>query len=150
MSSEVLDDPELGPILPDDACPSCGTMMEKKTGPLSFSINGERIKVPSVKHLKCPKCGEAMFSLDEGRRGRQIATAIYREKYDLLSPDEIIGIRKKFGLTQAELARLLRLGANTVSRWETGRNVQSAAMDTVLRMIRDLPGSIDYLRERAA
>ncbi len=61
-----------------------------------------------------------------------------------------MAVRKKFGLTQAELARLLRLGANTVSRWETGRNVQSAAMDTVLRMIRDLPGSIDYLRDRAA
>jgi transcriptional regulator with XRE-family HTH domain len=49
-----------------------------------------------------------------------------------------------------DLARLLRLGANTVSRWESGRNVQTAAMDILLRLIRDLPGSIDYLREHAA
>jgi len=48
------------------------------------------------------------------------------------------------------LAHLLRLGANTVSRWESGRNVQTAAMDILLRMIRDLPGSIEYLREHAA
>ncbi|WP_425160085.1 helix-turn-helix domain-containing protein, partial [Candidatus Binatus sp.] len=52
--------------------------------------------------------------------------------------------------TQANLARLLRLGANTVSRWESGRNVQTAAMDILLRLIRDLPGSIDYLRSHAA
>jgi hypothetical protein len=35
-------------------------------------------------------------------------------------------------------------------RWESGRNVQTAAMDILLRMIRDLPGSIEYLREHAA
>jgi len=53
-------------------------------------------------------------------------------------------------LTQAELAQLLRLGGNTLSRWEAGRNVQSAAMDVLLRLIRDLPGSLEYLREHAA
>jgi len=35
----------------------------------------------------------------------------------------------------------LRLGANTVSRWESGRNVQTAAMDMLLRLIRDLRGA---------
>jgi Helix-turn-helix len=53
-------------------------------------------------------------------------------------------------LTQAELARLLRLGANTISRWEAARNVQTASMDMLLRMIRDVPGTLDYLRRCAA
>jgi DNA-binding transcriptional regulator YiaG len=48
------------------------------------------------------------------------------------------------------LARLLHLGANTVSRWESGRNVQTAAMDVLIRLIRDLPGSMEYLRRHAA
>ncbi len=73
-----------------------------------------------------------------------------RRKHGLLSADELRAIRERFGLTQAELARLLRLGANTVSRWESGRNVQTAAMDMLLRLIRDLPGSIDYLRDHHA
>jgi hypothetical protein len=30
------------------------------------------------------------------------------------------------------------------------RGVQTAAMDILLRMIRDLPGSIEYLRDHAA
>ena len=77
------------------------------------------------------------------------AIAIYRRKHGLLSADEIRAIRDQFNLTQADLARLLRLGANTVSRWESGRNVQTAAMDILLRMIRDLPGSIEYLRDHA-
>ena len=41
-------------------------------------------------------------------------------------------------------------GLVTISRWEAGRNVQTAAMDLLLRMIRDLPGSLDYLRRHAA
>jgi len=31
-----------------------------------------------------------------------------------------------------------------------GRNVQTEAMDTLLRLIRDVPGSIEYLRRHAA
>jgi putative zinc finger/helix-turn-helix YgiT family protein len=92
---------------------------------------------------------------DEGEKGqaqklRQRALEAYRGKYGLLSADEIRSIRERFGLTQAELARLLRLGGNTISRWEAGRNVQTAAMDMLLRIIRDLPGSLDYLRKHAA
>jgi len=44
----------------------------------------------------------------------------------------------------------MRLGANTLSRWESGRNVQTEATDTLLRLIRDVPGSIEYLRHHAA
>lgn len=150
MGKKTTSNPVLGKVLPNDACPTCGTIMVHTRGPLRLSVNGERVRVPSMAHLKCPKCGEVMFGLKEGMRGTQEAVKIYREKYNLLSADEIKAIREKFDLTQAELAQLLRLGANTVSRWESGRNVQSAAMDTVLRMIRDLPGSIEYLRKRAA
>ena len=45
---------------------------------------------------------------------------------------------------------LLHLGGNTISRWEAGRNVQTAAMDILVRLIRDLPGGLDYLRDHAA
>jgi putative zinc finger/helix-turn-helix YgiT family protein len=91
-----------------------------------------------------------VLRLDESRRLRERAIALYREKYRLLSADGIRSLRRRFGLTQGGLARLLRLGGNTISRWESGRNVQTAAMDVLLRLIRDLPGSLEYLRRRAA
>ncbi|HZX96014.1 MAG TPA: type II toxin-antitoxin system MqsA family antitoxin [Myxococcales bacterium] len=139
-----------GGVLSDDACPRCGTMMKQSRGRLKLPINGEEIAVPSASHLKCPKCGEIVLRLQEAKRLHEDASAIYRRKHGLLSADEIRGIREHFDLNQADLARLLRLGANTVSRWESGRNVQTAAMDVLLRLIRDLPGSIAYLREHAA
>lgn len=133
-----------------DACPGCGTPMVEKRATLRLPVNGEEIAVPSAAHLSCPKCGEILLRYQDSRRLGEDAIAIYRKKHGLLSADDIRAIRERFDLTQADLARLLRLGANTVSRWEAGRNVQSAAMDMLLRLIRDVPGSIPYLRHRAA
>lgn len=87
--------------------------------------------------------------LDQARRLREQAFAIYRKKHSLLSPEGIRALRERFGLTQGALGKLLRLGSSTVSRWESGRNVQTAAMDMLLRLIRDVPG-IDYLRRSVA
>jgi putative zinc finger/helix-turn-helix YgiT family protein len=139
-----------GMVLPDGACPECGTPMREKKGRLKLAVNGEEIAVTESPHLSCPKCHEVVLRFDDARKLRQRALEIYRRKYRLLSADEIRSIRERFGLTQAELARLPRLGANTISRWEAARNVQTAAMDMLLRMIRDLPGSVDYLRKYAA
>ncbi|HVT17451.1 MAG TPA: type II toxin-antitoxin system MqsA family antitoxin [Thermoanaerobaculia bacterium] len=136
--------------LPDDACPACGATMVLKHGTLRLPVNGEEIAVPSAAHLSCPNCGEVVLRYQDSKRLGEDAIAIYRKKHGLLSADEIRAIRERFELTQADLARLLRLGANTVSRWESGRNVQTAAMDMLLRLIRDLPGSINYLRDHAA
>jgi len=139
-----------GYVLSDDACPNCATSLVERRGRLRLPVNGEDISVPSARFLGCPKCGEIVLRFQDSKRLHEDAIAIYRKKHGLLSADEIRVIRERFGLTQANLARLLRLGANTVSRWESGRNVQTAAMDMLLRLIRDLPGSVDYLRGHAA
>lgn len=137
-------------VLPDDACPTCGTTMRETRGTLRMPVNGEDVAVPDVPHFKCAKCREQVLTYTQARRFEQDAIALFRKKYGLLSGDEIRGIREHHSLTQVEIARLLRLGPNTISRWESGRNVQTAALDVLLRLIRDVPGSLDYLRDHAA
>jgi putative zinc finger/helix-turn-helix YgiT family protein len=90
------------------------------------------------------------LGVDQARQLREGAFARYRKQYGLLSAGEIRALRAQVDLTQGALATLLRLGGNTLSRWESGRNVQSAAMDLLLRLLRDVPGSLDYVREHAA
>lgn len=137
-------------VLPDDACHECGTMMREQKSTLKLPVNGEQISVPRMSHLACPKCREKVLRLDEARQLHQQALAIYRRKYGLLSSEEIRAVRERLELTQGQFARLLKLGKNTLSRWEAGRNVQSASMDLLLRLIRDVPASLHYLRKRAA
>ena len=139
-----------GVVLPDGACPACGTAMKERRGRLSLPVNGEEVAVPGALHLRCPNCDEVVLRFADARRLGEDAIGLYRKKHGLLSADDLRAIRGRFALNQGELARLLRLGANTISRWESGRNVQTAAMDVLLRLLRDLPGSLAYLRGLAA
>ena len=139
-----------GRVLAADACPRCGKVMAERRSALKLPVNGEEVSVPSAVHLRCPECDEVVLRFGDARRLQEDAIAVYRKKHGLLSADEIRAIRERFELTQSELARLLHLGANTISRWESGRNVQTEAMEMLLRLLRDLPGSLDYLRRHAA
>ena len=152
MTSSAYRGPErrLASRPPDDACPTCGTTMHPHHGPRTLPVNGEVMRVPGCSYLLCPKCGESLTDLEQTGYLFDRAHALYRAKHHLLSPDEVRAIRERHGLTQAALARLLKLGANTISRWEAGRNVQSGAMDVLLRLIRDVPASLLYLRRHAA
>ncbi len=51
----------------------------------------------------------------------------------LLTPTELRSLREKLGLTQAELAELLKIGAKTWTRWETGRQRPSQSLNLLLR-----------------
>jgi len=134
----------------DNACPSCGSAMKPTRRRVRLPINGEQITVRDVAHLHCPRCGEGLFTLAEARLLFRSAQALYRRKHRLLAATEIGALRRELGLSAAALARALRVNKDLVSRWETERAVQSVAYDALLRVVRDVPGSLDYLRSRAA
>lgn len=62
----------------------------------------------------------------------------YRAKVGLLTSDEIIAIRKKYGISQSDLSLLLGWGEKTIARYE-GHQVQDAAHDSILRKIESDP-----------
>jgi putative zinc finger/helix-turn-helix YgiT family protein len=64
----------------------------------------------------------------------------------LLSPEEIRRSREKLGLTQKQFAALLGVGEATVSRWETGAQIQQRAMDRFLRLCFASPAAVELLR----
>lgn len=69
----------------------------------------------------------------------------YRKATGLLTSSEIIEIRKKYGLSQAELALLLGWGEVTITRYET-KQIQDEAHDGVLRQIKNEPSLLyDFL-----
>ena len=89
-------------VRPDNACPECGAVMKERRSKLTLPVNGEEIAVPEATHLRCPKGHEVVLQFDDARRLRQRALEIYREKYGLLTADDIHSIRERHGVTQAE------------------------------------------------
>ena len=88
------------------------------------------ISVPDFPILKCHHCGELF--LDQTANERLSETL--RTAAGLLSPREIRERREGLDLTQKHLANLLRISEFTLSRWETGAQIQQRSMDALLRV----------------
>jgi HTH-type transcriptional regulator/antitoxin MqsA len=95
-----------------------------------------------VQQCDNPECAEEL-SGPEAARIRHMAIC---RALGLLTPGEIRTIRDRLGLTQAEFARLTRLGEATICRWERGRLLQNPAMDRYLRLIARGEDNVRFLR----
>ena len=85
--------------------------------------------------LKCSNCGAMLLDDDANDR---LFDAL-RAAAQLLTPSEIRGHRGALDLTQRELANYLQISESTVSRWETGAQLQQRVMDQLLRAFFTLP-----------
>jgi putative zinc finger/helix-turn-helix YgiT family protein len=100
------------------------------------------VEVPA---LTVPQCGNCQSISIDDEADRQISAAFRREAR-LLAPEEIRQGREKLELTQKEFANLLGVGEATVSRWETGAQIQQRAMDRFLRVCLASPAAVELLR----
>lgn len=80
--------------------------------------------------LQCRNC-HALVLDDSG--DERLSEAL-REQAGLLSPAEIRQKRETLGYTQQQLADYLRMPMFTISRWESGSQIQQRAMDAFLRV----------------
>lgn len=71
----------------------------------------------------------------------------YRKAHGLLTFNDIVAIREKYGLSQVDLAKLLGWGEATISRYES-KAIQDDAYDNMLRIINDNPlAALDLLQK---
>ena len=88
------------------------------------------VTVPELKVPRCQSCGELVL---DSAANRQITEAL-RQHLRLLTPGQIRTNRETLGLTQRQLASHLGIAEATLSRWETGGQIQQRALDRLLRL----------------
>lgn len=93
----------------------------------------------------CPECLEEFLDPKEQRKIDKKLTDSRRQIDGLLTSEEITRIRKKFGYTQVEFARILRVGEKNFARYESGQATQSRTMDNLLKIINHSPKSIEVI-----
>ena len=106
------------------------TRLDSYTTDLEHDGRKYAIAIADFPVVKCRNCGEVY--LDDAADER-LSEAL-RAAAGLLSPAEIRRGREGFGLTQKQLAGLLRIAEFTLSRWETGVQIQQRSMDAFLRI----------------
>jgi DNA-binding transcriptional regulator YiaG len=89
------------------------------------------ISVADVPVLQCQNCGDILLD----RAADERLSAALCDAAGLLSPTEIREKREGLGLTQKQLASLLRIPEFILSRWEAGGQIQHGSMDAFLRVI---------------
>lgn len=129
-------------------CMECGREMVLSDGAFTEVFRGEAFEVAGVPHYECA-CGEMELTSEAMDDASKQVDRVFRERHGLLNPEEIKSIRKNLGLTQVEMQSALGTGKSSVSRWETGRLVQSKTEDNLLRTMRDYPCAAHDMIERA-
>ena len=115
--------------------------------PYSLTVDHDGIKytvfIPKFSVPQCTNCGE--LSIDH-EADRQISAAFCQEA-GLLTPEQILEGREKLGLSQQEMADWFGIAVSTLSRWETGAQIQQRIMNDHLRAFFDVPEFRDYLKQ---
>ena len=88
------------------------------------------VSLPDLDVFQCENCGDMI--LDD--LANQRITQALREQANLLTPFEIRSNRERLGFTQKELATRLGIAESTLSRWETGVQIQQRSLDRFLRL----------------
>jgi len=97
-----------------------------------ITIRKEPITVV-VEYYKCPKCGERFLVPSRDSDPFKMAYDKYRDKHKMLKPEQIRSWRRKYRLSQGQLAKVLGIGVATLSRYEGGK-LQDESHDTMLRL----------------
>lgn len=111
----------------------------------SYRVRGEDIGI-DVPRVTCAECGEADVDPEFGDVTLHLY-AEYRRRHDLLTPDQIRGIRGKYDLSQRAFAALIGIGTASIARYETG-SMQDEAHDALLRACDDPAFIADLFRRR--
>ena len=80
--------------------------------------------------------GEEIFNRDVEIENDRRLYDIYKKKNNLLTNEEIKKIRKKYGLTQKEYAKVIGVGEITIHRFEKGA-IQTEATNSIMKLSSD-------------
>ncbi len=81
-------------------------------------------------------------------RRRDILARI-RQAQGLLSPEDVLVIRLRYGLSEEEMERLMAVPEGTWGRWERGEEIQGKAADMLMREMAEHPDVVRSLLKRS-
>ena len=133
--------------------PKCAKCRQREMAIATFPYTAEidhdgrayTVAMASLSAPKCNNCGNFVFD-DEA--SKQISAA-FRQQVGLLSPEEIRSGRERLGLpTQQAFAEEFGVSVSTISRWESGAQIQQRVMDDFLRAFFAIPELRAFLKKR--
>jgi putative zinc finger/helix-turn-helix YgiT family protein len=117
-------------------CPECGAPLKVFHEPHRYTITPNwAITLEGVEFRRCAKCGYFEVSIERPEAlHRTIAAAVIRKSARLSGP-ELTFLRQQLDLNGRELAAVLGVRNESVSRWERGREPIGPTVDRLVRAL---------------
>jgi putative zinc finger/helix-turn-helix YgiT family protein len=117
-------------------CMECGAQMKTKRENYKYDASGlPGITLMGVSVSRCTRCGEFEVEIPNIEGLHKAIAAAVIQKRERLAPAEIRYLRKFLGLSGADFAEIAGVSAETVSRWEVGKQTMGAIADRFLRLL---------------
>jgi putative zinc finger/helix-turn-helix YgiT family protein len=127
-------------------CDNCDTRVPshiKKTEE-TLPIRGDSVTLPCMVRI-CDICGNECYDEEFETELLRNAFDIYRQRHNIIFPEEISKIRKMYGLSQRGLAALLGWGDVTIHRYESG-SIADEAHNQLLQLLKYPENMLRILR----
>ena len=117
----------------EEFCPSCEEYRQTKVvgRDETYTVRDRKITL-SLEVELCTCCGESIGSDETDQKILDAVHAEYRRQADLLTPERVKEIRKRYRLSQKSFAVLLGMSEATINRYEGG-GLQAQTHDTAIR-----------------
>ncbi len=131
----------------EGVCPVCEDIraLEISTKKETQEIKKQRISV-EVEYSRCTECGNEFATSEQMEKNLEAYRRIYREQNDIITPEEIISLREKYGVSQKTLGKILDFGELTINSYEQGA-IPSGAHNNLLKLIQNPDNFLRLLEE---
>jgi len=131
-----------------DYCDHCGDMVSykvEKREKIERKIKGERFFVDENVAV-CMSCGSDIFNNKLENENLKRGFNLYAQAHHLLTAEEIIAIRKQYGINQKLFSKSLGFGEVTVQRYESGA-LPSKSFSDILKRVKSPSEYLKILEE---
>lgn len=124
----------------DQSCPNCGKgplVFDK--GPFEIEVRHDGrlhlIQVSDLEGHRCKACGKLVVNNSVDRQ----VNAALRTHLQLLTPEQIRSAIQQLGASQKDVASCLGIAEETLSRWLNDSQIQTRALDVLMRVFFGFP-----------
>lgn len=116
-------------------CPFCDGIAKCAVERKKISYRKEKFEILQ-QFFKCEKCNQEFTNTEVDQVNIIQVYNQYRERYDIPFPQELKGLRTKYGLSYSLISKLLGFGANQYRNYENGE-LPNQSNGTLLSVIKD-------------
>lgn len=119
-----------------ELCPICGEgHVTDQVDQFESEYKGQKATLP-LHYQLCDTCHSDFAGTKESKLNKRAIMAFRKSVDGLLTGSEIVALRKQYGLTQDQAAKLFGGGPVAFSKYENDDVSQSESMDSLLRLVR--------------